>query len=101
MLNPLDDRWSAGFLGDVHEPLDPQQPRTKILRDAIEQELQFVTRQRSRARQHEAFDRLVLKVIERQVMMVAVASMAVFVMMVVFVIVAPRGIVGLFQGQRK
>ena len=66
MLGALNDRRTAWLLGDIDEPLHPQEPRAEILPDPVKQKLQLFARQRRLARQHEALDRLVLKVIERE-----------------------------------
>ena len=42
MLGALNDSGAAWLLGDVDEPLDPQESRAKILRDAVEKELQLL-----------------------------------------------------------
>ena len=46
MLRALDDRGTAGFFSDVQESFDAQKARPEVLRNAVQQELRLVARER-------------------------------------------------------
>ena len=78
MLRALDHRRSARFLGDIHQSLDAKKPRSKVLRDPVQQELRFFARERALPGEYEILDSPAFKV-----RLVRVARVIVFVMVMI------------------
>ena len=78
MLCALNHRRSARLLGDVHETLDTKESCAKVLGDPIQQELCFLARQRTVAREHKILDTSFL-----EMMTVRMARVIMFVMIII------------------
>ena len=62
LLCALNHCRSAGFLGDVHLSLDPEQPGAKVLRNPVQQELCFLACERTLAGENDALDSFAFEV---------------------------------------
>ena len=106
VLRALDHGRPAGFLGDIHDALHPQQVGTEILLQGVEQKAQSLARNRCLAHEAERGDIAIVEVMVVVIMVVImIVRMAVCMIVIVVVLlligggIEPGACIGLGVGR--